>query len=218
MERTTIEEAKLIFKDNFIGPDELLPLFLRFHPKEKNEYNIPEIPWNSAQLEILSDDYILILGIPSWGGIDINIRNLRVIFGVDPNISEPCFYNQDWYLNENFIDTTLKLGWYLVKRNVFEESRAVDPTILVRNDLQFPPTILCCYTFFALWLARDIKLWQYDFVWCSDKDHNGDRIYVGKYTDIDGVNKSGFSIHRHLALRRCYTAIDFLTNNCLPSV
>lgn len=52
------------------------------------------------------------------------------------------------------------------------------------------------------------KLWYHDFVWCSDVDHNGDRIYVGKYNDIDGVNKDGFSIHRHLALRLCYGCID----------
>lgn len=51
-------------------------------------------------------------------------------------------------------------------------------------------------------------LWKHDFVWCSDMDHNGDRIYVGKYHDISGVNKNGFSIHRHLALRECYASIN----------
>lgn len=210
MERATIEEAKLIFKDNFIGANELGELFLRFHPDEKTIINQPEIPWDKAKLEALANNYILILGVPSWGGVDLNIRNLRNVFGINSEIKEPCFYNQDWYLNEKFIEETLKFKWYLVRKNVFEDSRAIDPAILVERDIEFPSAILCCYTFFAFWFARGKRLWEYDFIWCSDKDHNGDRIYVGKYKDIDGINKSGFSIHRHLALRPCYSAIDFL--------
>ena len=60
------------------------------------------------------------------------------------------------------------------------------------------------------YFARKEYLWWHDFVWCSDVDHNGDRIYVGKYHDIDGVNKNGFSIHRHLALRPCYGSVDYI--------
>lgn len=208
MERTTIDEARLIFKENFIGLDELLLLFERFHNKGEAQFIIPEIPWKKDVLETLAENYILILGIPAWGGGDVNIRNLRNVFGTDPEISEPCFYNQDWYLNEKFIDETLNFRWYLVRKNVFDDSRAVDPDVLAEHDVKFPSAILCCYTFFAYWFARGIKLWEYDFIWCFDKDHNGDRIYVGKYTDLDGINKNGFSIHRHLALRPCYTAID----------
>lgn len=210
MERTTIEEAKLIFKDNFIGIDELLLLFERFHPMGETQISIPDVPWNKVLLEKMADNYILILGIPSWGGVDMNIRNMRDCFGIDPELSEPCFYNQDWYIHECFIDRTLELKWYLVRKNVFDNSRAVDPDILVEHEVKFPSAILCCYTFFAYYFARGIKLWEYDFIWCCDKDHNGDRIYVGKYTDVDGVNKNGFSIHRHLALRPCYAAIDCL--------
>lgn len=49
-------------------------------------------------------------------------------------------------------------------------------------------------------------LWYHDFVWCEDLDHNGDRIYVAKYHDVDVINKNGFRIHRHLALRPCYVS------------
>lgn len=210
MERTTVDEARLIFKDNFIGFDELLLLFEQFYPLGETTFSIPGIPWNKALLEKLADNYILILGMPSWGGVNLSIRNIRNRFGIDPELSEPCFYNQDWYINENFIDETLELKWYLIRKNVFDNSRAVDPDILAEHDMKFPSAILCCYTFFAFYFARGAKLWEYDFVWCCDKDHNGDRIYVGKYTDIDGINKNGFSIHRHLALRPCYGAISVL--------
>ncbi len=108
------------------------------------------------------------------------------------------------------MDLSLQNRWYLIKKDVFEESRAVMPGDLTQQGLIFPPAILCGYTFFAYYYARNEYLWWHDFVWCCDTDHNGDRIYVGKYHDIDGVNKNGFSIHRHLALRPCYGAVNTL--------
>ena len=81
------------------------------------------------------------------------------------------------------------------------------PTELLKEHISFPSAILCVYTFFAYYYAQKGLLWYHDFIWCSDTDHNGDRIYVGKYHDVDGVNKNGFSIHRHLALRNCYASI-----------
>lgn len=113
-------------------------------------------------------------------------------------------------MNEDFIYKTLDLRWYLLKRDVLEDSRAVQPDELLKNNVIFPNAILCVYTFWAYYYARHVKLWYYDFVWCNDTDHNGDRIYVGKYHDIDGMNKDGFSIHRHLALRNCYSSINCL--------
>jgi hypothetical protein len=128
--------------------------------------------------------------------------------GINPNVSEPCFYNQDWYLKENFIDDTLENKWYLIRKNVFEDTRAMQPNELIEKGISLPSAILCTYTFFSYYCYNKDLLWKYDFVWCSDMDHNGDRIYVGKYRDIDGINKNGFSIHRHLALRDCYSAIN----------
>ena len=110
-------------------------------------------------------------------------------------------------MKEEFIDVVIPQDWFLIRKNVYEDSRAVMPDELELNH-SFPIAIRCVYAFFTAWLCLNIKLWWHDFVWCSDRDHNGDRIYVGKYHDVDGVNKNGFSIHRHLALRPCYGAID----------
>ena len=137
----------------------------------------------------------------------MTIRNLLGVFGKDPDVSEPCFYNQDWYMKEDFIDVQTHDGWFLIRKQVFEDSRAVMPDELEKKCC-FPLAVRCAYAFFTAWFCINEKLWWHDFVWCSDRDHNGDRIYVGKYHDVDGVNKNGFSIHRHLALRPCYGAID----------
>ena len=169
---------------------------------------VPEIPFSGKDLEAKEGDYLLMLGVSTFtDGTPVTIRTLRDRFGLDPDTSEPCFYNQDWYLKEDFIDVPMEEGWFLIRKNVYEDSRAVQPAELMKAHA-FPPAVRCAYAFFAAWFTLGIRLWEHDFVWCSDTDHNGDRIYVGKYHDIDGVNKNGFSVHRHLALRPCYGCID----------
>lgn len=206
MERETV---KKLFGRNFIGREELQPLIYRL----KLTGDVVEQPidkkFNDSQLQkAASEGYILIWYPQNIGGIDITLRYLRNEFGIDPEQSEPCFYNQDWYLQESFIDETFNANWYLIKKDVFDQSRAVQPIDLKKEGFNFPPAILCAFTFLAYYYSIGEFLWFHDFVWCSDVDHNGDRIYVGKYHDIDGVNKNGFSIHRHLSLRPCYGCVD----------
>ena len=205
MERiVTLEEAKSIMGHNFIGPNELKAC--KQLPLQVND--VPVISYTVEALEAKKDDYLLILGVSIMvDGKPLTIRNLLNIYGKDPDVSEPCFYNQDWYMKEDFIDVQMLDGWFLIRKQVYEDSRAVMPDEL-ENKHCFPLAVRCVYTFFSAWFCLNEKLWWHDFVWCCDRDHNGDRIYVGKYHDIDGVNKNGFSIHRHLALRPCYGAID----------
>lgn len=201
----TIDQAKSIMGENFIGVEDLMKLSWL---KTDDIQAAPDIPFTEEELIQKKNDYLLILGVDSLSdGRKPTIRNLQTIFGKNPDVEEPCFYNQDWYEKEEFIDVPMHTGWFLIRRNVYEDSRAVMPSELIKTRI-FPMAITCTYAFFVAWLSRGIKLWYHDFVWCSDTDHNGDRIYVGKYHDVDGVNKNGFSIHRHLALRPCYGCID----------
>lgn len=209
MERITPEIAKNIMGENFIGVEELKILINRVSPIGIDVEQLPKLEYDSETLECYSNDYILILGLSHIGTVPLSIKTLRDCFGMNPDVSEPCFYNQDWYLNERFINDTLEKKWYLIKKEVIEETRAVMPIDLM-SHINFPSATLCAYTFFANYFANGSILWEHDFVWCSDVDHNGDRIYVGKYNDIDAINKNGFSIHRHLALRNCYGALNVL--------
>lgn len=203
--KATVEEAKQLLGHNFIGIEELKTISDRLSIKIPSE--IPEIPFIKEYLNSLNNEYLLILGSPEMeDGSPLSIMALRQKFGMDNKVSEPCFYNQDWYLNQEFINAQLPFQWFLVRKNVIKNTRAVDPNQILKSQ-PFPTAILCAYAFFVSWFHSGEILWEYDFVWCSDKDHNGDRIYVAKYHDIDGVNKNGFSIHRHLALRSCYGAI-----------
>lgn len=204
--RTDLAVAKKLFGENFIGIDELTKIASQLGVLLPE--SAPVIPYTKSELEEHAADCILILGVDKMeDSKPLTLTSLRERFGLDPAIYEPCFYNQDWYIKESFMQTRLENKWYLIKKNVFEESRAVTPTLLI-NKYNFPPAVLCAFTFFTYWFHSHKVLWKYDFIWCSDIDHNEDRIYVGKYVDIDGINKNGFSIHRHLALSSTYSAIS----------
>lgn len=202
---TGLIEAKKIMGSNIIYPDELCAIKeLDLFVKEENTV----IPFSIDEIKAKSKDYILIYGCSKFkNGQSVNIKNLKKIFGDNPERKMPCFYFQDWYDKEDFINKELDEGWFFIRKSVYEESRSVLPNELAKK-YKFPSAIQCVYSFFVVWLVLDEKLWYHDFVWCNDVDHNGDRIYVGKYNDIDGINKDGFSIHRHLALRCCYGCID----------
>lgn len=207
MEGITVERARKIFGANFFGLEELASFITGIGLKVK-DVEVPHIYYLEETLIKCAQDYILILGLPEIEGKKITISMLRNSFGVNPDDSEPCFYNQDWYLQEEFIQSTLDLRWYLLKKDVMEDTRSVQPSELLNRNICFPSAILCIYTFFVYYYVKKEYLWIHDFIWCSDLDHNGDRIYVGKYHDVDGINKNGISIHRHLALRNCYTSIN----------
>ena len=206
------EAIKQLFLDNYIGREELIPLMERLglNVDDIVEQPISQKYSDSVLQKAASEGYILIWCPQQVNGQEITLRYLRDHFGLNPDVSEPCFYNQDWYLQETFMDFSLNSDWYLIKKDVFEDTRAVQPLDLKNRGLSFPPAILCAFTFLTYYFAKGQYLWYHDFVWCSDVDHNGDRVYVGKYHDIDGANKNGFSIHRHLALRQCYGSVNCL--------
>lgn len=204
----TKSEIKNLFGKNYLGLAELKHCFNRIGLNISEEVE-SDIHFSDSDLKLAAaDGYILIYGIDHIGDKWITLKFLRDAFGLDPEKSEPCFYNQDWYMNEDFITDSLNRQWYLIKKEIIEDSRAVMPASLMDKGIVFPTAILCGYTFFTYYFANNEYLWYHDFIWCQDVDHNGDRIYVGKYNDIDGINKNGFSIHRHLALRPCYAAVN----------
>lgn len=203
-------QAKKIMGKNFIGPEELAKMgkFLQFKITK-----IPSVPFSEDLLKKIHQEYILILGAAKDAkGRAVTINYLRAVFGVDPARFEPCFYNQDWYLKEKFAtETALQFRWYLVGKNVVPASRGVEPNgalAKLPKNKSFPSAVLTAYTFLAYYFASGGEiLWKHDFVWCADLDHNDDRIYTGRYIDPNSVNKNGFNIHRHLAVRSCYGAV-----------
>lgn len=200
-----ISQAELIMGSNFIGPKQVNLLLELMGKSPILESNVPSVNYDEDILTKCALGYILVFGTDA-----LDILDIRDFFGVDPEVSEPCLYNQDWYMSEDFVRRRMDNKWYLIKKNVIEDTRAVMPIDILSTGVKFPSAILCVFSFFAYYVAYGEMLWYHDFVWCEDVDHNGDRIYVAKYHDVDGINKNGFSIHRHLALRDCYGSISLM--------
>jgi len=208
-----------IFGKNFIGPEQLDSIKNNMgilSPFEMTT-DIPIIPFDFDVLQKHSTDYILILGIPTaFDNKPLTINKMRSIFGYNPYVKEPCFYDQDWYLKEYFAcRNKLEFKWYLIRKKVFEEGRGknVNEINLVLKHHKLPSAVLACFTFFSYYyLNSNELLWKHDYIWCRDKDHNGDQIYVGRYLDPEGINKNGFNIHRHLEIRTFYSFVDEITD------
>lgn len=214
MERTTnLEIAKGIMGQNYIGFQEIISIQkeMGIYIPESLVREIPEVNFPEDLLLECKNDYILILGISfSKNGTPLTINKMREQFGFNPEKSEPCFYNQDWYINEDFFNRQLDNKWYLVRKCILDETRSQSPDS-INLKITFPSAVLCAYTFFVCWFHFRKIIWENDYVWCKDKDHNGDRIYVGRYIDPSSTNKNGFSIHRHLNISNLYGCIDAIS-------
>lgn len=206
-----IDRAKTILAGNLIGPEELKKISAEGFLYDPYKFgDIPEIPFTEAELIKRKNNCVLILGMPrNRAGDRLTIVALREWFGIDPQKNEPCFYNQDWYLHEKFAtDRVLDFKWYCIQKNISKTSRKVPPDEIsgkLQKKETFPSAILTVYVFFMNYLANNGNtLWANDFLWCEDLDHNGDRIYTGKYLDPLGYNKNGFNIHRFLSLSNSF--------------
>jgi len=177
--------------------------------------DIPPIPYSEDELLRFRGSCILILGnTRTKTGQPLSINSMRDSFGIDPHQSEPCFYNQDWYLREPFANQcTIEYRWYIFEKEVRPESRGKEPSFDPAIVSALPSALLLCYTFFAYHILNGVTLWQHDYLWCSDMDSFGDRIYVGRYYDPNQLNKNGFSIHRHLTIKQNYGSITILPNS-----
>ncbi len=207
--------AKKILGKNFIGVEELIPIAdkLSLSPSSLSKDTIPVIPYSEEQLYKVADTHLLVLAVPKNAQDNsITIMERRGFYGINPAEREPCFYNQDWYVKEVF--AYLPFGdykWYLLNKELIKESRGKAINDISDNKSHLPSALICTYTFFVYYHHAHEYLWENDFVWCSDTDVNGDRIYIGRYLDPIGIAKNGFSIHRHLSVNKNYGCIELIS-------
>ena len=197
-------KAREILGKNFIGSEELRKLRGAF--SVEIPASIPEIPYDESYLKTHKDSHLLVLCVQKFSDCkDISISEIKN--KIATYNGKPCFYNQDWYLNEQFINKSLELKWLLISKSVLDESRAM-PADKVVATYKLNSAVELTYAFFVNYFVnKDEKLWNNDYVWCSDVDDKGDQIYVGRYTDASGLNADGFEIHRHLRIKKNYGVV-----------
>jgi hypothetical protein len=215
-------EIKKIMGPNFIGPKELetISSYLKIMPPTNFSEAISKIPFTIEQLKSIANTHVLFFGIPFHQNNEpVTINSLRDLFGTSPEIKEPCFYNQDWYLNEAFANASFEPKWYLLSKNIKDSSRGkeIDKQNKSISTESLPSAVLCVYFFFLNYFHSGKEfVFEYDYVWNSDLDANGDRIFIGKYRDRLGLNKNGIEIHRHLSIKPNYGTIEFIINGFSP--
>jgi len=214
MERkTTIEEAEKIMGINFIGINQLKSIEAKmgiYIPQEVVK-NPPTIQYSVDTLKKLQKEYLLILGVPYYKDKSpLTIVKMREHFGIDPDNSEPCFYNQDWYINEEFAKKkSFDLKWYLVKINAFDEFRGLSFNDSRLKDIVIlPQTVVLVYVFFAVFFLQGGVLWINDYIWTQDTDDFYNQIYIGNYQDYKSTNKNGIEIHRFLTLNQHFGVVN----------
>ena len=205
---TEIELAKKIMGKNFIGVEEILKQKTFFDLKIPEK--TPKIPFSEEELKEKSESHILILFVNEFSDCKkVSLCTIRQSIEENTCPNKPVFYNQDWYFKESFYKRTEnECFWALVRKNILDNSRGKNPKDLVSDIAKFPSALLLTYTFFLNYVLNNgERLWNNDYVWCSDTDDVGDQIYVGKYTDPLALAADGFEIHRHLSIKNNYGVI-----------
>lgn len=212
-------DAKRIMGEGFIGCAEIESKAGAMNLAADGNYTLEKypIPFTQARLEQFKNTHILFFVIPIHkDGTPVTILSLRNIFGTDPSVMEPCFYNQDWYLKEKFVHQQLEAGWFLLSRALLDTTRGkrVDEIkSLSQTEVNFPTAVLCTYFFFLSYLVFGRPVWKNDYIWNVDTDNQGDQIYTGRYIDPSGTNKNGWEIHRHLSIKQNYGALHLIGSN-----
>lgn len=131
-------------------------------------------------------------------GETITLLTLRDRYGIGTTNGRPGFMNQDWWENEPFASVPLPDPVPEIPTVVRDDLRGRWPAHIT---IPTPLAVVAAWKFFDHWERTGHYLWADDFIWCSDRDSHGDRVYIGGYSR----NRPGLEVHRHLTLTRRHT-------------
>ena len=143
---TKVEEAKWIMGNSFIGIDELKSVPEGFKIKADSI----EIPFSVEELSLKKGTHVLIYCPQDFAdGTAISIQSIRT------NIEKmgcktPVFYNQDWYLKEDFYKVVIERPhWLLLQKTVDDSTRGVLPE-KIEAQYYLPIAAELTFAFFCL--------------------------------------------------------------------
>jgi hypothetical protein len=184
---TSQKRARKIMGKNFLGVEEVVECFgIQLTQEELTK--VAEIPFTEATLQECKDTHILFLGVNhDKEGKPLTINRFREMF---PSTGQPRFYSYEdaWYNKEKFATKeTPELKWYLIRKTVTEESRSKnyqEQEKLLKENEERERAIVYVYGIFLMFKARNERLFESDYVWCTDLDSFGPRVLVGFFDSL----------------------------------
>jgi len=178
------KQARAIMGKNFLGVEEVAEYFGIILTQDELA-KVAEIPFSEKTLEECKDTHILFLGVHhNKEGKPLTITSLREMF---PATSQPRFYSYEdaWYNKEKFATKeTTELKWYLVRKVITEESRSEnfqEQEKLLKEQEYREKTVVYVYGMLLMFRATGERLFENDYVWCTDLDSDGYRVDVGYF-------------------------------------
>lgn len=185
---TSQKRAREIMGKNFLGVEEVAECF-GIQLTQEELITVAEIPFTEATLQECKDSHILFLGVNhDKEGKPLTINRFREML---PSTGQPRFWSyQSWYDKEKFATKeTPELKWYLIRKTVTKESRSKNYTEqekLLKENEERERAIVYVYGIFLMFKARNERLFETDYVWCTDLGSDGHRVFVGGF-DSEGL-------------------------------
>jgi hypothetical protein len=181
---TSQKRAREIMGKNFLGVEEVAECFgIQLTAEELAK--VAEVPFTEATLEECKDTHILFLGVNhNKEGKPLTINRFREMF---PSTGQSRFYSYEdaWYDKEKFATKeTPELRWYLIRKTVTEESRSKnyqEQEKLLKENEERERAVVYVYGIFLMFKARNERLFETDYAWCTDLDSDGYRVFVGDF-------------------------------------
>jgi len=190
---TSQKRAREIMGKNFLGVEEVAECFgIQLTQEELTK--VAEILFTEATLQECKDTHILFLGVNhDKEGKPLTINRFREMF---PSTGQPRFWSyESWHDKEKFATKeTAELKWYLVRKAITEESRSKNYTEqekLLKENEERERAIVYVYGIFLMFRARNERLFETDYAWCTDLGSYGCRVYVGSF-DSGGLFVSSY--------------------------
>ena len=191
---TSQKQAREIMGKNFLGVEEVAEYFGIVLTQEELA-KVTEIPFSEKTLEECKDTHFLFLGVHhNKEGKPLTITSLREMF---PAVGQPKFYSYEdaWYNKEKFATKeTPELRWYLIRKAITKESRSKnfqEQEKLLKEQEYREKAVVYVYGMFLMFKATGERLFENDYVWCTDLGSGGSRVHVCHF-DSKGLYVSRF--------------------------
>jgi hypothetical protein len=123
----------------------------------------------------------------------LNILGLRKIRGTTPT-AQPAFFDDSWYLNEDFARQDCPPGWHFLHENVIPDSvsKPVNYLSSVRTKmLELPWAIEIALMLFLHYSGTGVQLLHKKHTWCRDQ------ASLNRFVTLGAFGKNGLFISSH---------------------